>query len=68
MSETPELLPPLMLTPQEVARRFAVSSRTVLRWCADGRLRSFRAGKVLRVYGESVAAALNSGRLPGASA
>ncbi len=65
MSEPTQLLPSLMLTPQEVARRFSVHPRTVLRWCAEGRLRSFRAGKVVRIYPEDVVAALDAGRLPG---
>lgn len=62
------LLPPLLLTPEDVARRFGVSSATVRRWCAAGRLRHFRHGRVLRIYGDAVADALRTGRLPGASA
>ena len=59
------LLPPLMLTVGEVARRFGVSDRTVQRWCRQKWIRCFRAGRIVRIYGDSVAEAVRSGRLPG---
>ena len=62
------LLPPLMLTSDEVARRLAVSDETVRRWCRTGRLRCFRAGRVLRIPADALDAALRDGGLPGASA
>lgn len=57
------LLPPLLLTPDEVAYRLRVTARTVRRWCQEGRLRSFRHGKVVRIYADDLAAALTSGHL-----
>ena len=67
MSANLRLLPPLLLTPDEVALRLRVTARTVRRWCQEGRLRSFREGKVVRIYADALADALKAGRLPEAS-
>lgn len=61
----PRLVPPELLTPDDVAARLRVSSRTVRRWVQDGRLRGFRSGHVVRVYADSLADILRRGCLPG---
>ena len=58
-----KLLYPLLLQPDDVAARFRVTKRTVFRWVKQGKLRAFRDGHIVRIYADSVATALESGRL-----
>lgn len=37
------------LRPKDVARRLAVSTKTVLKWVRDGEVRHFRRGQTVRV-------------------
>lgn len=56
-------LPPALLPVAAVAQRFGVSGRTIRRWAAEGKLRAFREGHVVRIYADSVVEALQRGSL-----
>lgn len=63
MSVNLQLVPPELLTVDDVAARFQVSGRTVRRWVQEQRLRGFRQGHVVRVYADALADALRRGTL-----
>ena len=65
MSAELRLMPPVLLTTDDVARRMNVSRRTVRTWCEEGKLRHFKEGRILRIYGDALAEALQRGRLTG---
>ena len=56
-------VPAELLTPDDVARRFGCSPRTVRKWVQEGKLRGFRAGRLVRVYADSVVDVLRRGAL-----
>lgn len=58
-----KLLFPLLLEPDDVAARFNVKKRTIFRWVKQGKLKAFRDGHIVRIYADSVQAALAHGRL-----
>ena len=47
-----------LMTTAEVAERLNISQRTVLRYCADGRLPFIKVGRDFRFEGEKVILAL----------
>lgn len=49
---------PVLLTPEEVARRLRVTRRTIYAWLKIGRLRGLRAGKGWRIRSEDLEAFL----------
>lgn len=51
----------MLLPLAAVAPRFGVSTKTVRRWCSEGKLRHFRSGKIIRVYADAVNEALARG-------
>lgn len=61
----PRLLPPLMLTAEEVAQRLGVAPCTVRRWCREGRLRHWRGPATVRIPADALADVLQTGRLEG---
>ena len=63
MSAELRLMPPVLLTPDEVAQRLKVSPRTVRAWCQAGKLRCFKEGHIVRIYGDALADALQRGCL-----
>lgn len=54
MTKYADLPEKTLLRPDEVARFFSVSIRTVYGWVDMGRLQGNKYGKVLRIYRESV--------------
>ena len=59
----PRLLPPLMLTADEVAQRLGVAPCTVRRWCREGRIRHFRGPGAVRIPADALTDVLRAGRL-----
>ncbi len=53
-----------LLTPQQVAKRFQVSERTVTKWLRKGHLRGFKLGKEWRVSAPDLAFLEASATLP----
>ena len=57
-------VPAELCTVQDAARRLCVSTETVRQWLKTGRLRGFRAGRIMRVDTSALGEALRRGGLP----